>query len=232
MHPHSSASEPASLPLPEQLRALMRLLTHSVVVCTSTAPASRSPRAMTMSSFTSLTLAPGPGPVVSFNVAAPSRTLDALRDSKRFNVHVLAGGPAGARVADWFTRGNDEGRRVFEELAGCGVELVQAQAGSGEEARQAEVVESPVLRGEGVLYVIRCKLLDEPSGGLIRVRDHVIVLGEVVEIIEGSGKGGVPGADDCFGLIYADRRYRQLGSTLARDDTSPQSEDPGSDPKN
>ena len=214
----------------EQLRALMRLLTHSVVVCTSTATAGPSqrptPRAMTMSSFTSLALSPTP--VVSFNVATPSRTLDAIRASGCFNVHVLKGGVAGARVADWFTQGNDQGHKVFEELSSCGVELVGAD--SGEAANQKSGLEPPVLKGVGVLYVIRCKLLDEPSGGLIPVRDHVIVLGEVVEIIEASATKGIRGANDCFGLIYADRRYRQPGNTLIRSD-SPQPGRPGSEVK-
>lgn len=201
----------------EQLRALMRLLAHSVVVCTSTTPGTHSrpptPRAMTMSSFTSLAL--NPAPVVSFNVATPSRTLDAIRASGKFNVHILAGNAAGARVAHWFTQGNDQAHRVFRDLSSCGVELAHARAGSGPEALEAE---PPVLMGEGILYTIRCELLPEPQGGLIRVRDHVIVLGEVVEIVEKGEKGGIRGSNDCFGLVYADRQYRQLGNSLVRVD--------------
>ena len=196
----------------------MRLLAHSVVVCTSTAPAVESrpasPRAMTMSSFTSLALRPAPA--VTFNIATPSRTFDAVEASRRFNVHILADGPSGAGVADWFTRGNDAGVRVFDELSRCGSEL--AKTSSGADTLGETVAEPPVLQGEGVLYVLRCKLLDEPSGGLVRVKDHVVVLGEVLEIIEGSGKGGKDGRDDCFGLVYADRKYRQLGNTLIKTD--------------
>ncbi|KAL1835172.1 hypothetical protein VTK73DRAFT_6115 [Phialemonium thermophilum] len=225
VHPHSSSSE--TQPMSEQLRALMRLLTHSVVVCTSTAPPSEegpnngggsgnapAPRAMTMSSFTSLALRPVP--VVTFNVATPSRTLDAVRASRRFNVHVLAGDTSGARVADWFTRGNDgRGGGVFEHLQrACGTEVVPA-VGGGDVA----VVEPPVLRGEGILYVLRCRLLDQPLGGLIPVQDHVVVLGEVMDILEGREGGSSGARDDSFGLIYADRRYRQLGNTLTKVDS-------------
>lgn len=165
----------------------MRLLANPVVVCTSTHGGV--PRAMTMSSFTSLTLSPAP--LVTFNVATPSRTLDAIAASGSFNVHVLAGDAAGAAVADHFTRGNVDG--VFE-----GLETLNEGRGG-----------APVLGGEGVLRVLRCRVLqDGPEGGLVRVRDHVIVVGEVVEMIPGSKTGE-------FGLAYADRKYRQVGDVIA-----------------
>ncbi|KAK3897226.1 hypothetical protein C8A05DRAFT_19968, partial [Staphylotrichum tortipilum] len=63
------------------------------------------------------------------------------------------------------------------------------------------------------LYVLRCRLLEDgPGKGLVRVRDHVIVLGEVVEILEGEG-ARAEGVES-FGLLYADRRYRQLGKCI------------------
>lgn len=192
----------------------MRLLAHSVVVCTSAAPATEGsadapvPRGMTMSSFTSLSLRPTP--LVTFNIATPSRTLDAVERSRRFNIHVLSGDVAGARVAEWFRKGNADGLGVFE--AGklrdeCGCEVVAAET-SGEAAAAA-----PLLKGPGVLFALRCGLLgDEPARGLVRVRDHVIVLAEILDIIEGQD-GKIDSA--AFGLAYADRLYRQLGSTMA-----------------
>jgi flavin reductase (DIM6/NTAB) family NADH-FMN oxidoreductase RutF len=192
-----------------QVRVLMRLLAHSALACTSTFPSSSSepstPRAMTMSSFTSLALTPTP--VVSFNIATPSRTFDAVKASRRFNVHVLADDASGAKVADRLTKGNAGGAKVFEGLADeCQCEVVHGQDG-----------EPPVLRGPGVLYIMRCKLLDEPSQGLIKVRDHFIVLGEVIEILDGRpealGEKEKP-RDKRFGLMYADRMYRQLGNCI------------------
>lgn len=169
----------------------MRLLTNPVVVCTSTHGST--PRAMTMSSFTSLTLSPTP--LVTFNVATPSRTLDAVSASGEFNIHVLAGDEAGAAVADHFTRGNVDG--VFDGLEGAEVESVAGLP--------------PLLKGEGVLRVLRCRVLkDGPHGGLMRVRDHVIVVGEVVEMIPGK-------KSDEFGLAYADRKYRLVGGVVAKD---------------
>jgi hypothetical protein len=85
--------------------------------------------------------------------------------------------------------------------------------GPAEEGREKLGSEPPVLEGDGVLYVLRCRLLeDEPSRGLVKVRDHFIVLGEVMEIVEGSGAQRE--TEERFGLLYADRRYRQLGGCI------------------
>ncbi|KAI3400227.1 hypothetical protein diail_4112 [Diaporthe ilicicola] len=207
--PHHDAAFDA-LPLPEQLRSVMRLLTHSVVVCTSAGATSDSPtpvpRGMTMSSFTSLSLRPTP--LVTFNIATPSRTLDAVWRSRQFNIHILSGDVAGARVAEWFRKGNADDLGVFEAVKmrdECGCEVAAAET--------PEDGASPLLKGPGVLFALQCRLLDdEPTRGLVRVRDHVIVLAEIVNIIEGGGGNSDPGP---FGLAYADRLYRQLGSTMA-----------------
>ncbi|KAH7362851.1 flavin reductase like domain-containing protein [Plectosphaerella cucumerina] len=215
IHPKSSTAA-ADVLLPEQLRSLMRLLPHSVVVLTSSDPSATdgpSPRAMTMSSLTSLTLQPVP--LVTFNVATPSRTLSALEGARHFNIHILRDSVAGARVADWFSRGNAEGHRVFE-----GLEKDDAQSQAGGPGCMAELLhgEPPLLKGDGVLYVMRCRLLDDaPLGGLVQVRDHVIVVAEVVEIIEGRHVDAAAGTrEDDFGLVYADRRYRRLGESMVK----------------
>ncbi|OLN89777.1 hypothetical protein CCHL11_09511 [Colletotrichum chlorophyti] len=176
--------------LPEQLRGVMRRLAHSVVVCTAADGAGR-PRGMTMSSFVSLSMEPVP--LVSFNVRTPSRTLQAIGEGGGvFNVHVLAEGAEGARVAEWFTRGNSAGEGLFGGLPD-GVEVVEEDG------------EAPVLEGRGVLFVLRCRVLGE---GIVRVRDHVVVVGEVEGVLKGEGEG--------FGLVYADRRYRVLGDVLVK----------------
>lgn len=228
-----------TLPLPEQLRSVMRLLPHSVVVCTAMATEAgggggggggrpgedkntkkkMTPRGMTMSSFTSLSLRPTP--IVTFNIATPSRTLDAVTRSREFNIHVLSGDVEGARVAEWFRRGNADGLGVFDQgrmWEGCGCEYIVAPPEEQQQQRQqqkqreveGEGEVAPLLRGKGVLYAMRCRVLDDtPAGGLVRVRDHVVVLAEVVEIVEGEG-----GPAEVFGLAYADRRYRVVGDTM------------------
>ncbi|EQB46371.1 flavin reductase like domain-containing protein [Colletotrichum gloeosporioides Cg-14] len=132
--------------LPAQLRGVMRRLAHSVVVCTSTDRDGR-PRGMTMSSFVSLSM--DPVPLVSFNVRTPSRTLAAIEDlGGRFNVHVLAEGEAGARVAEWFTRGNSDGE-VFKELP-SGVEVEEED---GEAPLPARALPAPLSLPQGSLQV-------------------------------------------------------------------------------
>lgn len=172
----------------------MRLLSQSVVVCTA-AGSDNVPRAMTMSSFTSLTLKPKP--VITFNVATPSRTLDSIAASRAFNIHILSGDSDGAAVADHFTRGN-VGGDVF-----AGLENVVLQENTA--------TTPPLLRGKGVVHVLQCRLLDdEPARGFMRVRDHMIVVAEVVDMI--------PGVESKeFGLAYADRKYRQVGGVISNE---------------
>ncbi|KAL7922183.1 flavin reductase like domain-containing protein [Trichoderma austrokoningii] len=187
--PTADPTTPADLP--EQTRSVMRLLPHSVVVCTSTH--GETPRAMTMSSFTSLTLSPTP--LISFNIATPSRTLDAIAASRHFNIHVMSGDELGVEVADRFTKGNTDD--VFD--------------GIKYDANRTDAGGAPLIQEEGVMYALRCRLLpDEPTRGLVRVRDHVIVVGEVVELISGSHANK-------FGLSYADRKYRQVGRVISQE---------------
>lgn len=194
----------------EQLRHMMRLLPHSVAICTSAS--GTLPRAMTVSSFTSLSLSPA---LVTFHVATPSRTLDAVRSSGLLNFHVLAGDGRGARAAHHFTGGNVGGDVWSAE----GLHVAGLSVAGVERSERGEVVvspgEPPLLMGDGVTYVLKCRLFDEePStGGVLMVRDHAIVVAEVVEIVETSEKTD---GHEQFGLVYADRHYRMLGRTLIR----------------
>lgn len=78
-----------------------------------------------------------------------------------------------------------------------------------------------MLQGPGVLHVLRCRLLDdEPHGGLVKVRDHVIVVGEVMEIVDGGGQSDTDAdieTERPFGLAYADTKYRQPGRSIRTD---------------
>ncbi|KAF7531865.1 hypothetical protein G7054_g8466 [Neopestalotiopsis clavispora] len=61
------------------------------------------PRAMTVGSFTSLSVKPIPR--VMFNVNRPSQTYDAIKTCHRFNIHVLADNEEGALLAEYYSRG-------------------------------------------------------------------------------------------------------------------------------
>lgn len=116
-------------------------------------------------------------------------------------------------MAEWFRRGNADGLGVFDHgmmWEGCGCQYVDVPLSSRPQKQQGEGAVAPLLKGKGVLYAIKCKVLDDaPTGGLVRVRDHVVVLAEVVEIVEGED-----GPAEVFGLAYADRRYRTVGNTM------------------
>ena len=277
MTANAHAGDEIPPPLPEQLRSVMRLVAHPVVVCTATATTdvmsqgsmafnavaaameetsntnttsatgaavadygpkhhlyhqhhsghlSSTPtppqnkgaprhlllaRAMTASSLTSLSLSPTP--CVTFNVRTPSRTLDAVAASGRFNIHVLAATPDGVRLAARFALENSDNHRVghddddhddaddvdhyvfssvgdtsVDERRNCRDDEHDGRGGNGD-GDEILPPPPPELRGPGVLYVLRCRLLrGEGDGGtgLVRVLgDCVIVLGEVLGISDG-----------------------------------------------
>lgn len=196
---------------------------------------------MTVSSFASLDLDEDVA-AVAFNVRRPSRTLDAIeRGAGVFNVHVLAGNDAGARIARHFTQPNDadvgsssssggsagrdeswpmlrrKPRGLFDDLerrAGCGV--VVAGGGFGSPA-------PPVLEGPGVLYVLTCAV-PSPAQGMVSVMSHTIVVAGVTDVSvgevaafeerEGQASGETGEVQRTLGLSYGDRQYRAPGGAL------------------
>ncbi|RYP70662.1 hypothetical protein DL769_004908 [Monosporascus sp. CRB-8-3] len=221
------------------------------------------PRAMTVSSFTSLSLRPREK--VLFNIALPSRTYHAIFSSGRFNAHVLAGDEHGARLADLFTKGysglNDasagagaaqeqeeagRGGRGLGVLAGLeeyGVEVLGKREwdaewdaaanvdGCGGAGHGREVVRytAPLLRGRGVMHVLKCDLYapgylnnappecrgrSSSAARIInedRERDNFcIMLGDVTEIVHGDGAGSN------IALAYADGAYRMPGEQILK----------------
>ncbi len=179
---------------------------HSVVTITTSVGGSSATsafRGMTVSSFTTLTLTPTP--IITFNIRKPSRTLDAIRESRQFLVHILSATEEGAQTAHHFTRGNSED--VFKGLdKGRGFAVWNC----GSECPL------PLLSSPGVTKVLRCKLREgegETLGGLVEVGDHVLVLGNVESIVEPP-----PGKDKASledrGLNYLDRAYRAVGNVI------------------
>jgi len=195
------AQEP---PLSSRLRQLMRIMPHSVVVATATAPAPDrgtppSYKGMTVSSFTTLTLTPQP--IITFNIRKPSSTLDAIQGSGQFLIHILAATQSGASVADAFTKGNVA--NVFRSPA---FTVLKTRGGS------ASGVDPPLLAAEGITQVLRCDVLNGNQQGLVDVGDHTLVLAKVVSIIE-PGHVAAEGQER-KGLCYFNRQYRDIGDAI------------------
>lgn len=195
----------------------MRRLANTVVVCTSVSeePGESIPIGLTLSSFTSLSILPASPerPALMFNIGAPSRTLTAIERTRAFCIHVLSGDVQGASVAAVFAGENRDPGGPLRKLGELGYTVA---SGHGSATKDAGHQGDQWFEGPGVLHVLRCRLLPEPSGGLVKVRDHVVILGEVLEIVPQRGQ-----ADPAkLGLVYADRQYRGLGKRLLGPDDS------------
>ncbi|CAK7271771.1 hypothetical protein SEPCBS57363_004795 [Sporothrix epigloea] len=210
-----------ALTLSELARHILRHVADSVVVCTahsqkakpavSTTPGDTLvPVGLTMSSFAPLTLVPTP--VITFNIAVPSRTEQVIAKTRNFMIHILAGDAQGARLADVFRQGNAHPASTLRALRQTSSNIVWPGGVPGHHQDD----DQPFLQGKGVLYVLRCRLLDEPLDGLVPVRDHVVVLGEVLEIIKGDAELTTSTGTPCFGLLYGDRHYRCLSEDVVR----------------
>ncbi|XXG99613.1 Vacuolar protein sorting-associated protein vps5 [Hypoxylon texense] len=253
-------SSPASPPqhgLGQPMRAVMRQLPHPVVVIT-TLENMRGltelgdvldknfprpiPRAMTVSSFTSLSV--DPVPRVTFNVTLPSTTYEAIMKCGKFNAHILSGDDHGARIADLFTRGNKppeaagapedgDGPKlgVLAGLKELGVQILgqeEWQQEWDEAGEYGQKVLSTVKEGG---YITDVKL--PPSGTLPVLQGqgimHILKCKfrkltpppesdfEHHAIVMGEVLDIAPGEfGDGYGiaLAYADRAYRRLGEKL------------------
>ncbi|KAI1080712.1 flavin reductase like domain-containing protein [Whalleya microplaca] len=200
---------PEEAALHEPMRKVMRRLPHPVVVVTTLErrtvggdedellPSGQPyyiPRAMTVSSFTTLCMRPRPR--ITFNISLPSTTYSAIRQQQAFNVHVLSGDGHGARIADLFTRGQHQlevaapGTRkyhlgVLEGVTELGVEVVGLDTWAKIDRFEGYYPVMPLLRGPGIMHVIKCSL-DQTLNGVLNPNeqdgDQAIILGNVMAI--------------------------------------------------
>lgn len=213
--PGQQHSEPTHevVQLLDDVKTALRPLTHPVVLITSKAPNTAksqgnlsSYRGMTVSSFSSVTLTRTP--IVSFNIKLPSRTWDAIQASERFCVHLLAGTPSGASIANIFTQPYEHPASPFESLMKGSVGFLQS---SPVRSRRP-----PLIVGPGVHCHLMARLLRDKC---VEVGDHVIVVGQIDKV-----KSGVSDSVTREGLAYAMKGYRGTGAIiepreLAADDT-------------
>lgn len=182
------------------------------------------PRAMTISSFTSLSV--DPRPTVMFSITLPSHTYSAIVSSHRFNIHVLADTQDGARIAKRLSQGHSRLDKQ-QSLPDCGKILRVAGRGfwrvdwrTHVTRKQAEGADYkpwtpigrlsvPTIRDPGVLYTLRCVVRKQmhsgpKSTGIIKLdKTSAIIVGEVQEVVKMNGL-----SEDSIGLSYANRRYR------------------------
>ncbi|KAL9096476.1 MAG: hypothetical protein Q9165_001473 [Trypethelium subeluteriae] len=189
-----------------QMRQMMRLTVHPVVMVTATkagvqpseVPVITSsetidPRffcAMTVSSMTTVSLSPDP--IVSFNIKTPSRTLDAIMSHNSFNMTLLSSNRYGVRIADAFTHGDAE----------SGFRQVQ-DGGATISFRPDCFPRAPTITSQGAMAHCACKVLPEKC---VQVVDHVIIVAQV-KIIK-----LLPAAKWEYCLSYTNGRYRRLGN--------------------
>ncbi|KAI1377131.1 flavin reductase like domain-containing protein [Hypoxylon crocopeplum] len=249
--------KPAQHVLSQPMRAMMRQLPHPVVVITtlentrelSEPEDMRSdqfprpiPRAMTVSSFTSLSI--DPIPRVTFNVTLPSTTYSALVKRSGFNAHILSGDDHGARIADLFTRGNrpsadtetPKGRNeqdlgVLAGLEKLGVQIVGREAWQREWEQAGEYRHNVFAASKAGSPITDVEL--PPSGTLPLLQGQGIMYVLKCEyrkltppvdgdfdhhaIVMGEVMDIVPGESGNQGgvaLAYADRAYRRMGKKL------------------
>ncbi|KAK8036303.1 hypothetical protein PG993_008917 [Apiospora rasikravindrae] len=202
------------------------------------------PRAMTVSSFSSVTL--DPRPTITFSITKPSRTYDAIANCRRFNIHVLRDDETGARLAHHFTKGNAPTSGAshnlfnFDKFPELNVRLAhgredweqswQNMLAEGSDSAAATPLNQdsakgtpsgvPCLQGDSVLYVLRCVVASKPEGahggGLIDVGGSAIIVGEIEDFIHmGDGPDVAPTPPhDAMSLTYAHQEYRKMGDKL------------------
>ncbi|PGH09075.1 hypothetical protein GX51_00828 [Blastomyces parvus] len=243
------ATSPSETQLGDQVRLLMRRVPHPVAIITSTDPkaptAQTAFRGMTVSSFNTVTLYPET--IVSFNVKLPSETFNAIDTSSRFLVHLLAPTDATARLARDFSRGNakvmlaDERERFFKfaPMSGGGDSgWVPASIAKGEPPRLALIGHAAEVGGKSVIptekeradasgnttlittadyfpFILECQYLPQS----VKVGNHVIILGRVVNIIRQEAVGASDSAEahspDHLCLTYADTRFWKIGENIS-----------------
>lgn len=176
--------------------------------------------AVTLSSFTSVTL--GPPPVVSFNLRRPSQTLDALLAKKVFRVHLIRGDNWGELVA----------RSIIEKGHSTALKYIRTHFAHLNANDQSQVPPSsvrmlpldsfgdqfndhdvPLIYGKGILANLDCKVAKT-----VEIGDHTVVFAEVSNVYEHVPRTqtdieGEREAQDC-GLTYNDGDYTISGKRI------------------
>ena len=126
-----------------------------------------------------------PKPFVSFNIKRPSSTYDAICQSGSFT----ASGINNATVADGFVKSRGTSKAWEQRV--------------GKEGRLKD--------GKGGTWWMICQLVKEH---LLKVGDHVVVIGEVLDA------GSYSAGQEKSGIVYVKGTYRRTGEILNASDES------------
>ncbi|KAK4890734.1 hypothetical protein LTR27_010553 [Elasticomyces elasticus] len=204
--------------LAEDVRAVSRASTHPVVIITSRTPAPsggketvdemvRHCRAVTVSSFTTVTL--DPVPIVTFNLKVPSRTWDAISQSQRLCVHFMAATPSAVAITSLFTRPYERPEEPFLALADVEARVLLRRSTA-----------SPKIKDDkgAILARMDAALLKDKC---VHVGDHVVVFAKVQNItLPGEEQktnrfAALKRLEEKAGLAYGRREYRGLGDVIS-----------------
>ena len=142
-------------------------------------------RAMTISSFSSVTIQPIP--YISFNIRCPSVTLDAIRSSSaEFMVHLLSASLPGMSIANTLVRPHrplaQDGSQVLSEVSNTlkGFWEICARDNHAAVFCSSRTYNLPLLVSEAVMNVMHCRIVEEKC---VEVGDHLVVVAEVLDTL-------------------------------------------------
>ena len=199
---------------PLEVKHLMRRVPYPVAIVTATdvnAVPQGGPdawRGATVSSFN--TVAIEPSVIVSFNIKQLSSTLEAIRHSGKFRIHLLQENQEAVELARRFTKGN-----ATAPFRGISNQVNKLDQGSVLNTKPNNTLEPPLLHPaastaetEPVSFHLVCRLLKDK---LVEIGDHVVVFGAVQEVgqmVPDALSNPNVLARTC--LVYADGDYRRV----------------------
>lgn len=166
---------------------------------------------VTISSLSPVTLSPCP--VISFNLAADSRTYAALQAAGTFHIYFLSATPLGAKIATAFTKPYELSSAPFEALRQSGVDVKVARENR-----------APIIHSKAVLASLRATLKSGSVSGegsvdvdevpaSVKVGDKFVIFAKVTNVLLWKGVHEGETA-----LAYAGRKYRAGGSEIVPGD--------------
>ncbi|KAL8943598.1 MAG: hypothetical protein Q9216_000963 [Gyalolechia sp. 2 TL-2023] len=181
----SSSEEESSLP--EKVRAMMRQIPHPLTVITAQSAHSPFPSGLLVSSFNTITLSPSP--YISFNLKLPSSTYSEIQRSRTF----VASAISSVELAKDFLLDKKDPRFLS---------ALRDNVHNGD---------TRLRSGRGGIWWTRCQYMERES---VKVADHVIVVGKVIETGFYDNNPMVAENAHSPPLIYSQGKYRVAGEAI------------------